>query len=259
MLKITSWYGRLGNNITQLKNVLYIALYCNYNIEIPRHMFFKATKIIINKSYENHNNIIDNEGIEFYYQNKLEKYKICFTKNHEKVKKILQDIFKIDIRNIEKKEGLIIHIRSGDQLITTNPNPKYIMAPLSYYKKIIEENKNKKIQIVCEDTINPCVNELLKIYPEISYNRRTLIEDIKIILGAENIVSTIGTFIPGLCWMSNNIKKVYIASYDFTLKDSVYPKNVEKEIIIMEDYKNKMVKWENSKEQKQIMLEYEFK
>ena len=45
MLKITSWYGRLGNNITQLKNVLYIALFCNYNIEIPRHMFFKATKI----------------------------------------------------------------------------------------------------------------------------------------------------------------------------------------------------------------------
>ena len=34
MLKITSWYGRLGNNITQLKNVLHIALYCNYNIEI---------------------------------------------------------------------------------------------------------------------------------------------------------------------------------------------------------------------------------
>ena len=27
----------------------------------------------------------------------------------------------------------------------------------------------------------------------------------------------------------------------------------------MEDYKNKMIKWENSKEQKQLMLEYEFK
>ena len=59
--------------------------------------------------------------------------------------------------------------------------------------------------------------------------------------------------------MSNNIKKVYIASYDFTLKDNVYPKNIKKEIIEMEDYKNKMIKWENSKEQKQLMLEYEFK
>ena len=35
-------------------------------------------------------------------------------------------------------------------MITTNPNPKYIMAPLSYYKKIIEENSYKKIEIVCE-------------------------------------------------------------------------------------------------------------
>ena len=91
MLKITSWYGRLGNNITQLKNVLYIALFCNYNIEIPRHMFFKATKIIINKSYENHSNIIDNEGVEFYYQNKLEKYKICFTILNIKEDKQLQE------------------------------------------------------------------------------------------------------------------------------------------------------------------------
>ena len=130
MLKITSWYGRLGNNITQLKNVLHIALYCNYNIEIPRHMFFKATKIIINKNYENKGSIIDIEG-EFYFQNKLEKYKICFEKNHEKVKEILQNIFKMDIMNIDKKEGLIIHIRSGDQMITTRQNPKYIMAPLS--------------------------------------------------------------------------------------------------------------------------------
>lgn len=259
MLRIISWYGRLGNNITQLKNVLYIALYCNYNIEIPRHIFFKATKIIINKNYEDNREIIDTEGVEFYHRNKLEKYKICFERNHEKVKEILQNIFKMDIINIEKKEGLIIHIRSGDQMITTNPHPKYIMAPLSYYKKIIEENKNKKIQIVCEDTLNPCVNELLKMYPNINYNRNTLIEDIKIILGAENIVSTIGTFIPGLCWLSNNIKKVYIASYDFTLNDNVYPKNIKKEIIEMEDYKNKMVKWENSKEQKQLMLEYEFK
>ena len=103
MLKIRSWYGRLGNNITQLKNVLYIGLYCNYNIEIPRHMFFKATKIIINKDYETNGNIIDTEGVEFYYQSKLEKYKICFEKNHEKVKKILQNIFKMDLRNIEKK------------------------------------------------------------------------------------------------------------------------------------------------------------
>ena len=259
MLKITSWYGRLGNNITQLKNVLHIALYCNYNIEIPRHVFFKATKIIINKNYENKGNIIDTEGVEFYYQNKLKKYKICFEKNHEKVKEILQNIFKIDIRKIEKKEGLIIHIRSGDQMITTNPNPKYIMAPLSYYKKIIEENNYKKIEIVCEDTLNPCVNELLKIYPNINYNRNTLIDDIKIILGAENIVSTIGTFIPGLCWLSNNIKKVYVASYDFTLSDNVYPINIKKTIIEMKEYKSKMVKWKNNKEQKQLMLEYEFK
>ena len=30
------------------------------------------------------------------------------------------------------------------------------------------ENNYKKIETVCEDTLNPCVNELLKIYPNIN-------------------------------------------------------------------------------------------
>ena len=31
-LKIKNWYGRLGNNIEQVKNVIQIALHYNYNV-----------------------------------------------------------------------------------------------------------------------------------------------------------------------------------------------------------------------------------
>jgi|UniRef100_A0A6C0ITG4 hypothetical protein len=263
MLKITSWFGRLGNNITQLKNILHIGIYYQYNIEIPPHTLFKSTKIIItNELYDNIcEKITDTEGTEYYYQNKLLKYEECFQYNEYKVKQALKDIFNIDyskIINLQENE-LVIHIRSGDQLITSNPNPKYIMAPVCYYKKIIDENNYEKIQIVCEDTLNPCVNQLLKLYPKIIYKRNTLVDDIKIILGAKHIVSTIGTFIPALCWFSNNIEKIYAVSYDFTLYEKIYPKIDEIKIIKMEDYKNKMVKWKNNPEQKRLMLEYKFK
>ncbi len=264
MLKITNWFGRLGNNITQVKNALLIGLYYNYNIELQPHIFFNTTRIIINREKKLDNifsKIIDTEGTYFYYQNKLSSYKECFQYNEDKVKKILKGLFLIDyseIKNLSENE-LVIHIRSGDQLITSNANPKYIMAPLCYYKKIIEENNYEKIYIVCEDTINPCVNELLKLYPTAIHKRNTLIEDIKIILGAKHVVSTIGTFIPALLWISNNIEKVYVASYDFTLNDNVYPKIKVLNLINMEDYKEIIVKWENNASQKKLMLEYKYK
>ena len=34
------WRSRLGNNIIQLKNVLHIAIYNDYKIDMPSHPFF---------------------------------------------------------------------------------------------------------------------------------------------------------------------------------------------------------------------------
>ena len=47
-LVISKWRGRLGNNIIQLKNILGLALYYNFNIIIPDHKYFNKRYIIIN-------------------------------------------------------------------------------------------------------------------------------------------------------------------------------------------------------------------
>jgi hypothetical protein len=49
---ITSWLGRLGNNIHQLRNAIIVALYHKCNINLPSHPFFNKTDIILFESEE---------------------------------------------------------------------------------------------------------------------------------------------------------------------------------------------------------------
>ena len=85
ILKISSWSGRLGNNLMQLRNCILIALYYNYNIIFPKHRFLKDTKVIINKE-TNRKIYVDREGSNFFYSRKITKFdKECFVSNIEKI------------------------------------------------------------------------------------------------------------------------------------------------------------------------------
>ena len=74
------------------------------------------------------------------------------------------------------------------EIYFSNPHPNYVPPPLSYYTKEIDKYKYEKIHIICEDTINPVVNELLKLYKNRVYEKNTLEKDIRIILGAKQIL-----------------------------------------------------------------------
>ena len=64
IIQIRKWYGRLGNNIHQLKNVIQIGIYYNYNIILPNHSFFNTNYIVFNKDIINikENIICDHEN-----------------------------------------------------------------------------------------------------------------------------------------------------------------------------------------------------
>lgn len=258
MIIIEKWSGRLGNNIIQIKNALHLALYNNDNVKIPNHYFFNTN--IIEHTKEKNNTIIKDK-YNFYYKERINVDKKIFNINHEKIKKILQMIVNITItknQNIKISDTLIIHIRSGD-IFSNNPHSKYIPPPFNYYKDIIEKNNYKNIQIICEDTKNPVVNKLLTIYPYITYKKQSLIEDIKIILQGENVVSSIGTFIPALLYISNNIRNIYNISYDddFFYKFISYKDdNVNYYTSNYTDYYNKIKLWKNNIEQKNLLLNY---
>ena len=128
------------------------------------------------------------------------------------------------------------------------------MPPLSYYTKIINSNIYDNIYLASEDTANPCVNELLKLYPNIKFNIQSLDEDIGLILDAANIVMSFGTFIPFLLTFSKNIQNLYHPSYYTHFNTDL---NFNKYSINLDKYHNMIDKWHNSNYQNYLIINYD--
>ena len=263
-LVIENWKGRLGNNINQIINLLVYANYLKMNVKIKKlRNFINKKKIIyypkkIEKKYlfdENNNFLCSNvkiNNIEYNFNIK----EITF---YESIRNELLNIFSIkrkDIINFPQKT-LIIYIRSGDLFPQTQKkvHSKYISAPYYYYDYILKKYKNKyrKYILVAEDNNNPVIKKLLKNYPNIKWNKNTLIEDLKIILGSCHIVSCVGTFIKSLSWLNTNMKKIYLPS--FVGKKYYYP-DLKIEKIELPGFQEKIGNWKNTDEQKELLLNY---
>lgn len=217
ILVLNNWQGMLGNTILQVYNCLLIALDRKYNILLPdphdKHKFSKYSKfytkrkIVINQNSDNKE--IKNR-YNFYYQKWLQEYSECFKKNHDKAVSILKDILVICKEEIEpiSEETLIIHMRSGD-IFANCPHPKYIPPPLSFYNNILDENNYKDVLICTENSRNPCLKPLEK-KDNVKWSGGNLMNDVKLIMAATHLVFGIGSFVPSLLLLSNNVKKIYV-------------------------------------------------
>ena len=244
MIILNKWYGRLGNNIKQLSNIIDIALMYKHNIKfnVKNINFFDLTAIKKYFSKYNNTQIIQDNTFSFFYKNKLkfplEIYELNIKERNEILKNALL------IKNISKlnENDVVVHIRSGD-IFSSKAHPAYVPPPLSYYVKEINKYKYEKIYIICEDTINPVINELLKIYKNAVYQKNSLEKDIRMILGATNIIFSVGSFIPALMLLSDNIKHVHdIASIE-NFKE-------------LEDYYKITKPWKNTQIQREYILSY---
>ena len=263
MIILNGWYGRLGNNIIQLSNIINIAIAYKHNIIFNvKHRYFDLS-VITNYFNKYNNNEIITDEYKFFYISKLPCPNNIFMQNIEEKNKILQKSFLINNINKLPENDLVIHIRSGD-IFSSNPHPRYIPPPLSYYISTINECKCEKIHIVCEDTKNPIVNKLLELYKNAVYQKNTLEKDISIILGSTNIIFSTGTFIPALMLLSKNVKYIYGFPVQKNFKEL---QDIYKMLLPLK--KTNMVKsekapdyykitdpWKNTKKQRDYILTY---
>lgn len=255
---INTWSGRLGNNITHLMNCILVALYYNFNVSIPPHRYFKKTYITINNNISKEDKTFAPNGNLFYLEKFITEYKLdrsLTTKNIEFTRNILQEIFTINNVPTLHENTVVIHIRGGD-IFSLWPHNAYIMPPLSYYKNIITSNNFKKFIMISEDKNNPCVNKLLELYPSIEFKIQTLEEDIKLLLGSQNVIESFGSFSPALLTLSKNIKNIYRPSYSHDTLLSKLPHKYNIFETNLDDYKQKMSPWKNTAEQRNIMMTY---
>lgn len=247
--------GKIGNFIIMLSNAIKIALFYNYNVIIPNHSYINTTYIVINNDINlNNEKIIDPHN--FFYTTKVKNIDIkLFKMNIEKTCEILKSCFTLKNEIPLDDNDLLIHIRSSD-IFSNNPHPAYLTPPLSYYVNIINKNNFNEIYLIAEDRINPCINRLLQLYPKIKFKIQSLEEDVKLILGAKNVVMGFGTFIPSLLLVSDNIKELYKPSYMNNDETDMLNKMIKVFNIELSAYKKRMTPWKNTLEQRKFMLTY---
>lgn len=266
ILKINR-FDQFGNSVIQLIHLLHVALFYRYNIDIPEHPYFNTNYImkVINNN-ECAVQIFERGDNFFKYDSIISNFgKEVLITNYPKILNILKDAFVFNIKDIKILDltYVVIHIRSGD-IFNTHPHPHYVPNPLSYYINILNKIKYNKIILIAENNKNPIINRLLHLYPTIIYKQQSLLTDIKIILGARNIICGYGSFIPSILLFSTNIHNIYSPSYmkfiflRYPLYQSVNMNDTHVCIHYtdLDDYNLIMKPWTNSKKQIDILLNY---
>ena len=160
-------------------------------------------------------------------------------------------------------DSLYIHIRGGD-IWNINPHPALGQPPLCYYEKIINNNNFKNIYIISNDKSNLIINALMNKHENIIHNMNNFQYDISLLSHAYNIAISISTFAISSIKLNDNLKNLW--EYDmlrfsekiYFLHHHFYTFEIKYKIHTMrpsDTYLSKMFFWNNSPEQKRLMLE----
>lgn len=241
-IKISSWFGRFGNNIIQLSNACGYALENNYLFESTDHIMIKP--FIINGS--NNGSIYKNL---FFYG--FDRYD---SERHAIVQKYIKpNLIEIPYFNISDNT-LVIHIRSGD-IFSNNPHNKYIQNPLNYFLSIID-NFQETI-VLCEDDKNPVIDYLKKI-KSVRVEHNDFLTDMSILLSTKNLcLSGVGTFGPICAMLSNHIKNLFITNIVNIDNQWIFNNNINVQYAYINlDRYIKPNSWKNTESQRLLMINY---
>lgn len=252
---LPEWYGRLGNNVIQLINVITYGLQNNYDIiKFPYHYAFNTTEIILNKS----NNILDpiktflaREECCFYFMVMNDKLK--YTINIKEIfNKYIKNIFNNINYNLDINYELTIYFRSGD-IFERELNSDYVQPSLSFYQEVIKNKSN--ILLVSENLNNPIAKLFSYKY---LWKQNDIFEDLNILINSKEIVMGNSTFCLLILLLSDKNEKIYMADYIYNKFINIWKidlndlLNKNQEIIIIktkENYEkegNEKIKTENS-------------
>lgn len=248
-------YSRLGNNILQVSNSIYLAEVFNIS----------TIYITMNLCFIN-NTITTSRGIQI----------IPVDKKPEKALSLKRSLFRLTykgfycpedrvyefagetLKSIPKVKvddnALYIHIRSGD-IFKKNPNRHYGQPPLCFYEGIIRKWGFKKVYILTEDRKNPGIDKLVR-----RYGAKLIITDVframGYVLNAKNLAISFGTFVPSLLKLvpEDPERRIFRYGNNFSYDRVLWNKFFYTEI--SENYWNGLLKgnWNNTDEQREMML-----
>jgi hypothetical protein len=153
--------------------------------------------------YKNYNNsialIYDSWDLFFSFFKIKPEIRIHYLRNE-----ILLNLPKI----VTHEKDLFIHIRSGDIFFSIIHSP-YAQPPLCFYNDILTNFKFRSIYLISQDSRNPLIQKLLKLFPIISYSQKSIKEDISLLINAYNIVNSVSSFVNSIIQLNYNLQYLW--------------------------------------------------
>lgn len=240
--QIIRHYGRTGNNILHILSLLFYVekdTICKY--EFAPHKLFVLKDIPVKGCMCSNVKIFNHQIL------------LCLSVH--KLRELYQKYLQTTMRPVSQRYDIGIHIRSGD-IFQGKGHRLYAQPPLYFYEKIMNENQGKSIVFVYENLNNPVISVLIEKYKSdanISFQSKSLEEDIMTLSQCRVLACSVGTFCLVPFVISKSIDKLLIPDY-FEKNQWFTFDNVETEIIDLPGYYE--TEWANTKDQCNKILNY---
>jgi len=265
--------ARFSNSLAQLSNVFSLAWKHRVpNIVVPNLWYLPpgSSKVSDNLVLVNlpEGREFEPEGCDlvlrgrFFYRETLKD--LYERDNKAEVIARIKHLFSLDLSQPAlPSDNLVIHLRSGDIFRGSGVHVSFGQPPLAFYQKIIECEKPKKIYLVFEDMGNPVIAPLAEYSTRLGLEVETvsgsLRNDIEFLARAKVLAVGRGSFMSAITTLSRHASKVY---YFESMYSDWGKKGVEQVRLrdIGGTYLEKVLsRWQNSAEQRNLMLCYPLK
>ena len=255
-VKISHWYGRLGNNIQQCAVGCMVA-------ELLLGQFESIDHEIISKFFKPFGyNKEDISSKFFYWEGPYKEVNIPVEHIYRNMRRICKEYIaphlKVSIRSSIPDDTIVIHIRSGDIFDQVHPNGhQYTPNPLDFYNKLLSSFE-KAIVVTEPDANNPIV-EILRQNSKVTVQSSSVAEDFATLMAAKNLANSgVGTFCVAAALCSNNIQNFYCT--DLMLTEHLnYSMLINTDVNVHQLKLNNYLQvgeWTNTEEQRNFILEY---
>ena len=255
-VKLSHWYGRLGNNIQQCAVGTLWAEQSNTSFESIDHDIIKKHTTTFGQ------NRLGLSSKCFYWQGPYREVNLPVETIYKNMRRVCKTWIypQLDVQPTEiPDDTLVIHIRSGDVFDRGVQNPSnYVPNPLYFYMQLVEQFQ-QAIVVTEGDNHNPILDELRK-HPKVTIQSKTVAEDFGTLLSAKHVANSgVGTFGIAAALCSHNIETLHCT--DISMSEHLNYKmllgtDVTVSLMPIDNYIN-VGEWTNSDEQRKYILEYD--
>ena len=257
MIRVSHWYGRLGNNIQQcaVGHMVSEMLMAQFQQSIDHEIIPKYQTSFGYSTQELSSKF-------FYWEGPYKEVNLPVDYIYRQMRRICKEQIggrlQLPQRDPIPDDTVVIHIRSGDIFDQVHPNGhQYTPNPLDFYNELLSEF-DKAIVVTEPDSNNPIV-EILRQNPKVTVQSTTVAEDFATLMAAKNLANSgVGTFCVAAALCSKNIQNFFCTDLKLT-------EHLNYSMLINTDVNVHLLKlnnylqpgeWKNTEEQRNFILEY---